>query len=91
MKMEMVFTRDEIPKVIPYQMICMTRYGSVWNTMRRKRRWAEEFSAYEREKANAMCRQTYNWTCTTGLPETLRMSSGTLDLWLRLADFCASI
>ena len=91
MKLEIVFTRDEIPQIIPYQMICATRYGSVWNTMRRKRRWVEEFSSYEREKANAMCRQTYNWTCTTGLPETLRMSKGTYDLWQRLAEFCASI
>lgn len=91
MRMEMVFTRDEIPEIIPYQMICMTRYGSVWNTMRRKRRWIEEFSSYERERVNAMCRQTYNWTCTTGLPETLRMTSGTYDLWLRLAEFCASL
>ena len=91
MKLEIVLDREEIQASIPYSMICMTRYGSVWNTMRRKRRWAQEFSAYEREKANAMCRQTYNWTCVKGLPETLRMSKGTYDLWQRLAEFCASL
>ena len=91
MKLEIVLDRNEIQAAIPYQMICMTRYGSVWNTMRRKRRWTAEFSAYEREKANAMCRQAYNWTCTTGLPEAVRMSAGTYDLWQRLAEFCASL
>ena len=91
MKMEVVFSKEEIPDIIPYQMIWATRYSSIWNTMRRKRRWTEEFSSYERERANAMCRQTYNWMCTTGLPETIKMSCGTLDLWLRLAEFCASL
>ena len=91
MKMEIVLTQDEIAQVIPYQMICMTRYSSVWNTMRRKRRWATEFSAYERERLNTMCRQTHNWMMTTGLPETIRMSFGTYELWNRLAVFCASL
>ena len=91
MKMEVIFTQDELKEEIPYQMICMTRYGSVWNTMRRKRKWAETFSAYERERLNAMCRQTYVWTCTNGLPETIRMSLGTYNLWQRLAEFCVSL
>lgn len=91
MKLSVVLTRDEIPEIIPYQMICMTRYGSMWNTMHRKRRWSEEFSSYERERLNAMCRQTHNWMCVTGLPETLSMTFGTLDLWNRLAEFCASL
>ena len=91
MKLSVVLTRDEIPTIIPYQMICVTRYGSMWNTMRRKRRWAEEFSSYERERLNAMCRQTHSWMCVTGLPETLHMTFGTLDLWNRLAEFCASL
>ena len=91
MKMEIVFTQDEIKANIPYQMICMTRYGSVWNTMRRKRKWVEEFTAYERERLNAMCRQTYSWTCTTGLPESLRMSMNTYRLWNRLAEFCSTL
>ena len=91
MKLSVVLTRDEIPEIIPYQMICVTRYGSTWNTMHRKRRWVEEFSSYERERLNAMCRQTHNWMCVTGLPETLNMTFGTLDLWNRLAEFCASL
>lgn len=91
MRMEVVFEHDEIGEAIPYQMICMTRYGSVWNTMRRKRRWKEEFSAYERERLNAMCRQAYQWTCVTGLPQTLKMSMGTYELWNRLTEFCASL
>lgn len=91
MKLVIELDRDEIKDHIPYEIIWATRYSSVWNTMRRKQRWKTEFSGYERERANAMCRQAYNWTCTTGLPETLRMSKGTYDLWQRLGAFCASI
>ena len=91
MRLEIVLERDEIEAAIPYQMICATRYGSVWNTMRRKRRWVEEFSSYERERANAMCRQAYNWMLVTGLPMEIKMTQGTFDLWQRLAEFCASL
>lgn len=91
MKLEIVLDRDEIQAAIPYSMICETRYGSVWNTMRRKRRWKEEFPGYKGEKANAMCRQAYNWTLKTGVPEQIRMSASTYDLWQELAAFCASL
>ena len=91
MRLEIVLDRDEIKAAIPYQMICMTRYGSVWNTIRRKRRWKEHFPGYKGEKANAMCRQSYNWTLKTGVPEQIRMSAATYDLWQELAEFCASL
>lgn len=91
MEMKIVFTQDEIKEVIPYQMICETRYSSVWDTMRRKRRWKEQFPGYKGEKANAMCRQAYNWTLKTGVPEQVMMSASTYDLWQELAAFCASL
>ena len=91
MELEIVLTRDEIQEVIPYQIICMTRYSSVWNTMRRKRRWKEQFPGYKGEKANAMCRQAYNWMLKTGSPEQIRMSATTYDLWQELGAFCMSL
>ncbi len=88
---EMVFTNKETKALIPFGMICMTRYGSVWNTMRRKRRWKEEFTESERERASRLFKQAYTWECTTGVPETVRMKPSTYNLWQKLAAFCCSL
>ena len=34
----LVLSSEEIHAMIPYAMICMTRYGAHWGTGRRKRR-----------------------------------------------------
>ena len=91
MTLEIVLDRDEIQAAIPYQMICTTRYSSIWNTARRKRLWKEQFPGYKGEKANTMCRQSYNWMMKTGVPEQIRMSASTYDLWQELAAFCCSL
>lgn len=91
MKLEIVLDRDEINNSIAYSMICMTRYGSTWNTMRRKRRWTEEFTESERAKASKLFQQSHNWTCVTGVPDTIRMAPSTYDLWQKLAAFCCSL
>ena len=91
MELQIVLTREEIKEIIPYAMICETRYGSVWDTMRRKRRWTEEFPGYKGERANAMCRQAYNWAIKTGVPDKVKMSASTYDLWQELAAFCMSL
>ena len=88
---EMVLTNEETKALIPFGMICMTRYGSVWNTMCRKRRWKEEFTDSERTKASKLFQQAHNWTCVTGVPETVRMKPSTYDLWQKLAAFCCSL
>ena len=41
-------TAEEVHREIPYSVVCMGRYGSSWNTMHRKRRWAEEFTESDR-------------------------------------------
>lgn len=91
MKIDIVLEREEIKKAIPYGLICVTRYGSVWNTMRRKRQWKKQFPGYKGEKANALCRQAYNWMLKTGVPEQVRMSASTYDLWQELGEFCESL
>ena len=85
------FDRDEINSTIPYAFICETRFGSVWNTSRRRRKWVEEFTENERDLASKLFVQAYRWYLTTGVPDSVKMRSTTYDLWGRLAAFCASL
>lgn len=84
-------TSDEVQAKIPYSLVCMTRYGAQWNTMRRKRRWQEEFSEHERDSASRLFSQSHNWMLGHGVPATVRMTMETFDLWQKLGAFCASI
>lgn len=85
------FDCDEIQNTIPYAMICETRFGKDWNTMRRRRRWVEEFTEAERDMASKLFTLAYRWHLTTGVPEKVKMKTTTYDLWNRLAAFCASL
>lgn len=84
-------TAEEIHREIPYSTVCMGRYGSSWNTMHRKRRWAEEFTESDRAAARRLFAQAHDWTVGRGVPDTVLMSWKTFHLWQKLGDFCASI
>lgn len=85
------FTRDEIRKEIPYDLICETRESSAWKTGRRRRRWMLEFTASEREACTRLFRQAYSWYLTKGVPDKVMMSVKTCGLWQKLGYFCASL
>ena len=87
----LVLTRDEVNHRIPYGVVCMTRFGARWDTGRRRRRWLEEFTEKEREAATRLFNQSHRWLLTTGVPESVRMTPKTFGLWIKLANFCASI
>jgi len=91
MKMMVVFNRKEIQERIPYAMICETRYGSKWETTKRKRRWAQEFTQSERDMASKLFSLSHVWYLTKGVPDEQIMSFKTLELWERIAAFCASL
>lgn len=91
MYIRLTLTRDEVQRNIPYAMICETRYGSAWDTMRRKRRWRDEFTPHERETAYRLFKFAHNWYLVSGVPETVSMDHATLELWSKLAGFCASL
>lgn len=90
-KIEYVFTHAEIQQHLPYAVICETREGSRWDTMRRRRMWNAEFSDSEKKAATAIFRQARNWYLVKGAPDSVRMSGKTLGLWLKLGNFCASL
>lgn len=84
-------SHEEAQKMLPYGVICETRYGSRWNTLRRRRRWEKEFSASERQAATRIFRQSYRYCLVTGLPDSVKMTAQTAILWRKLANFCASL
>lgn len=91
MEIELILTKEEINQSIPYNMICQTRYGSIWDTMRRKLRWNAEFSDDEKSKAEKIFRQTHNWSVGNGIPDTVRMHLSEIKLWNKIEMFCMSL
>lgn len=89
--LEMVFSRDEVECEIPFRVIVETRYGSIWDTGCRKRRWIQKFTEQERDKACRLFRQAHGWYLGRGIPDTVRMSVATYRLWEKLGAFCCSI
>lgn len=90
-KLLLTMSSEEVHSDIPYALICMTRYGSSWNTMRRKRRWKMEFTEEERKAASNLFSKAHNWTVGRGVPDEVTMSVSTYRLWQKLGAFCASI
>ena len=50
-KQMMKLTVEEVRANIPYDLICMVRYGCTWSSGRRRRAWLADFSESEREAA----------------------------------------
>lgn len=90
-KVLIVMTKKEVQESIPYALICETREGSAWHTCRRKTRWLCDFTEAERNKASKLFRQARQWTLVKGVPETVRMSAETFELWQKLGAMCASL
>ena len=86
-----VLDRDEIQKLLPYSLICMTREGAVWNTMHRKRQWKNEFTESERDSATRIFRMAHSWMLVKGVPDEVTMTTATYSLWIKIGKFCLSI
>lgn len=73
-KRMMKLTVEEVRANIPYDLICMVRYGCTWSSGRRRRAWLADFSESEREAAGRLFRMAHNWTVGRGVPDTVQMS-----------------
>lgn len=91
MDLMLTFNRDEVNKEIPYAIICETRYGSKWDTGRRRRLFNNAFSMNEYSKCRKIFKLAHRWTLTTGVPKEVKMTLGTYKLWKKLGDFCAAL
>ncbi|MGN9098068.1 hypothetical protein [Flintibacter porci] len=87
----LVLTSEEVNATIPYALVCMTRFGSHWETGYRRRRWLEEFTEQEREASARLFKQSRQWLLATGVPETVRMTPQTFALCAKLGKFCDSV
>lgn len=90
MNLNIILTRDEIESLIPYQIICETRYTSIWDTGKRRRLWNERFSAAEQEVAEKLFRQARRWYIN-GITESASFDLMEYRMWDRLAEFCLSL
>ena len=68
-KLMVELTREEVHAGIPYKLICETMCGAVWQTSKRRRRWAAEFTEKERNACYKLKAQAYRWHLTTGVPD----------------------
>lgn len=91
MKLYLNLKEEEVHSSIPYALVCMTRYGSHWDTFHRRRRWKEEFTEDERAACTRLFRHSHVWLLGGGVPDTVKMSLKTFALWQKLGDFCSSI
>ena len=90
MKMMVKLEESDI-KRLPYALIAETASRAIWSTGKRKRLWAETFTSAERDACNSIIRQAKKWAFVTGAPEEVVMSTKTMLLWNRLADFCMGV
>lgn len=86
-----VMSREDVYQNIPYMLVCETMCGSRWNTGKRRRAWAQQFTESERALCNKLGRQARIWALSKGVPEKVSMSMHTYEMWSRLASFCAAL
>ena len=91
MKMMLILSREEVHAEIPYAVICEARESARWNTGKRKRLWMELFTEPERKAAARLFGLARLWHLVRGAPNEVKMTVGTLRLWQKLGDFCATI
>lgn len=86
-----VLDRDEANRMLPYALICMTRYGAGWERTIVRKRFKEEFTPEEKKASEEIFRKSHSWFLVKGVPEEVKMRAKELALWVKLGDFCASI
>ena len=91
MKFYIALNRDEIQERIPYALVAETMSGARWGTGKRKRLMKQWFTKAEIEAIYRLHKQAYSWYCVKGVPEEVKMTVNTYNLWQKLANFCCEI
>lgn len=89
--MMLTLSKDTVRERIPYGLVCETREGARWNSSRRRRLWNALFTKQEQKACSRLFKTAYCWTLVKGVPETVRMTPKTLEMWDRLGVFCLSL
>lgn len=82
-------SKDAVDSLIPYNIICETRFGALWDTAKRQRLWDKHFSVDEQRAAKPLFAQSRTWYRTHNIPEEVRMEPKTFDLWQKIGEFCS--
>jgi hypothetical protein len=82
---------DEIQERIPYAIVAETMSSAVWGTGKRKRLMKQWFAEAEIDAIYRLHKQAYSWYCVKGVPEEVKMSVNTYNLWQKLANFCCEL
>lgn len=91
MKLYISLTHDEIQEQIPYAVVAETMSGAYWNTGKRKRLMKQYFTESEIEAIYRLHKQAYSWYLVKGVPDEVKMTLNTYQLWHKLADFCCML
>ena len=91
MKLYISLNHDEIQEQIPYAIVAETMSRSVWNTGKSKRLMKEQFTESEIEAIYRLHKQAYSWYLVKGVPDEVKMTLNTYELWQRLANFCCEL
>lgn len=91
MELQLMFSRDDVSEILPYELICSTMYSSQWNTGRCFRAFNATFSNDEQAMIQKISRQSHDWYLGRGVPSQVILSPQELVLWHRLAQFCITI
>ena len=91
MKLYISLNRDEIQEKIPYAVVAETMSGAYWNTGKRKRLMKQYFTESEIEAIYRLHKQAHSWYLVKGVPDEVKMTLYTYELWQRLASFCCML
>lgn len=91
MKLYLSLNQDEIRSQIPYSVVAETMSGAKWNTGKRKRLMKEQFTEAEIEAIYRLHKQAHSWYLVKGVPDEVKMTLSTYELWQKLANFCCEI
>ena len=85
------FDREEIQERISYALIAETMSSAVWNTMKRRRLAKEFFTDAEIDAIYRLRNQARDWYLYKGVPDEVKMTVQTYNLWQKLANFCCEL
>ena len=91
MKLYISLNHDEIQERIPYAVVAETMSGAYWNTGKRKRLMKQYFTESEIEAIYRLHKQAHSWYLVKGVPDEVKMTLNTYELWHKLANFCCML
>ncbi len=91
MKLYISLDREEIRQQIPYAVVAETMSSARWNTGKRRRLMKKHFTEAEIEATYRLHKQAYSWYLVKGVPDEVKMTLATYQLWHKLANFCCML